>query len=372
MVNEVLMAVEGVVGTRLVRQIFQFYSRPLNWTVEGVPGLLGDHQSWGRHCIHAHLIMAEARGLTRESTNINDSRRSRNGYKSKTFTMTIETTSRRDVPTTLQYYASTTDSEGPYIYTGVPPEGVPGTNITSEPYAVVVRDVRGSEDAFGGLDKKGFQYAHHVSQEKLFAEDSTIKGAYYQEIEELLKAQTGAKRVFIFDHTIRRTPKHEGGGKSTYNAPITSVHIDQTTEAAIQRVRDHMGDDAEHLLKGRFRIINVWRPIENTVAHTPLAVADFTSFDVSKDLLPVRFILPHGKIGSIYYVRHNAAHRWYYLADQTVDEVVIFKCFDSADGTEGDVAARVAPHAAFKDASSPADAPERQSIEVRALVFDTE
>ena len=66
------------------------------------------------------------------------------------------------------------------------------------------------------------------------------------------------KKVAIFDHTIRRrTP---GSARS----PVQLVHVDQTPRAAEARVRRHLPEDeVEELLKGRYKIINVWRPIEN-------------------------------------------------------------------------------------------------------------
>jgi hypothetical protein len=47
------------------------------------------------------------------------------------------------------------------------------------------------------------------------------------------------------------------------------------------------------------------------------------------------------------------------------DEVMLIKCFDSAD----DGRARFVPHSAFVDPTAPADAPPRESIELRTLVF---
>lgn len=144
------------------------------------------------------------------------------------------------------------------------------------------------------------------------------------------------------------------------------MHIDQTFDASIKRVYHHLGDDAERLIKSRVRIINVWRPIGNPVAHKPLAVADWRSLDVDHDLVPVRFIYPHRE-GSTFSVKYNPQLRWNYLSNQTPEEVTLIKCFDSDTDK-----ARLTPHTAFLDVSSPKDAPQRQSIEVRCLVFDAE
>jgi hypothetical protein len=49
----------------------------------------------------------------------------------------------------------------------------------------------------------------------------------------------------------------------------------------------------------------------------------------------------------------------------TPDEALLLKCFDSIQ----DGRARFTAHTAFEDPTAPPDAPARESIEVRALVF---
>jgi len=279
--------------------------------------------------------------------------------------MAIETLAPQDVPTTLNYYIAT-DELPAYNYVDEPPEGVPRTNIGADAQSVIIHDIRGREDTVG-LDKTGFQFIHYVSQEKEFVDEEAIKATYYKEVQDILKKYAGAKRVAIFDHTIRRNvPDDRSQQKPGARGPVQRVHVDQTYAAALERVRLHLGDDAERLLKGRVRIINVWRPIGNPVAHNPLTVADYRSINPDEDLVSTRHIYPHRE-GSTFSVRYNPAHRWYYLANQTPDEVTLIKCFDSDTDK-----ARLTPHSAFKDSTSPPEAPHRQSIEVRALVFDTE
>ena len=127
-----------------------------------------------------------------------------------------------------------------------------------------------------------------------------------------------------------------------------------------------MGEDADRLLKGRVRIINVWRPIGHPVYHKPLAVSDWNHLDTQHDLVPVRFIYPD-RVGGTFSVKYNPDHKWYYLSNQTPEEVTLIKCYDSEVDR-----ARLTPHSAFLDETSPKDAPHRESIEIRALVFDTE
>lgn len=112
-----------------------------------------------------------------------------------------------DVPTTLNYYAPTDDSsEPPYSYLHTPPAGKPRTNVGQDPRPVVVHDVRGREHEFT-LDTVGFQFMTAPSAETAFDDEARIKTEYYREVEQLLKTVTGAKRVFIFDHTIRRVSR---------------------------------------------------------------------------------------------------------------------------------------------------------------------
>ena len=141
------------------------------------------------------------------------------------------------------------------------------------------------------------------------------------------------------------------------------MHIDQTFDASISCVHHYLPSEASELLKGRVRAINVWRPIGHPVAHKPLAMADWRTLEAERDLVPVRHFYADRE-SSAFAVRYNAAHRWFYLADQTPEEVVLLKIYDSAEDR-----ARAVPHSAFLDASSKPDAPHRQSIEVRALVF---
>lgn len=112
------------------------------------------------------------------------------------------------------------------------------------------------------------------------------------------------------------------------------------------------------------QIINVWRPIK-TIERDPLAIADASSVSES-DLVTRGLIYPNRK-GETFGVKYNKGHKWYYRSGLSPEQVLLIKCFDSK--TDG--RARRVPHTAFVDPSSPSEAPTRESIEVRALVFHT-
>jgi len=145
--------------------------------------------------------------------------------------------------------------------------------------------------------------------------------------------------------------------------PATRVHVDHTANSGPQRVRDLIPEDAEELLRGRVQVINVWRPIRGPLLDAPLAVCDARSVDL-EDLVASDLIYPN-RVGETYSVTYRPSHRWFYFPEMRVDEALLLKCYDS----ETDGRARFAPHTAFRDPTTPADAPPRESIELRTLVF---
>ena len=87
------------------------------------------------------------------------------------------------------------------------------------------------------------------------------------------------------------------------------VHNDYTEWSAPQRVRDILPDEAEELLKRRFAIIQVWRPIRYPVETYPLAMADART--LSPDDMIVSERRAPGRIGQTYAIKYNPAHKWY-------------------------------------------------------------
>ncbi|GGC49373.1 CmcJ/NvfI family oxidoreductase [Chelatococcus reniformis] len=267
----------------------------------------------------------------------------------------------RSVTAELNFIQPT--GEKPRNYTFQPPGGDPGPNYGNEAHAVEIRDLRGRETD-PTLDREGFAVVRHASVEREFTEDSVTHGPYYGESEALLRAATGADRVFIFDHTIRRhipgSPDRRADGP---RQPVTRVHVDQTPKSGAARVFLHLGDEAQALSRGRVRIVNLWRPIRGPVLDRPLAVADARSV-AADDLVPTDLIYPD-RVGETYSVKFNPAQAWFYVSAMQPDEVLLLKCYDSAvDGR-----ARFAPHTAFIAPDIPAVAKPRESIEIRALVF---
>ncbi len=265
------------------------------------------------------------------------------------------------VDATLNYLAPM--AERPRNYTFDPPPGVARSNSTSEAHTVPIHNARAVE-ADVSLDREGFAVLHHQSAVKDFWDEDEVRRVYYPEVQRVLAEATGASKVFIFDHTLRRRVRGaDDRATGAPRQPVPRVHVDHTAKSGLQRVRDFFGDEAEELLRGRVQVINVWRPIRGPLRDAPLAVCDAASV-APEDLVPSDLVYQN-RVGETYGVTYNPAHRWFYVPEMQPDEALLLKCFDSA--TDG--RARFAPHTAFDDPTAPADALPRESIEIRTLVF---
>ena len=165
---------------------------------------------------------------------------------------------RGDVTATISFYAPPADGSIPYNLVRDPKPGEAVRNFGDDFQQILIRDVRGSEDSLT-LDHDSVKVVRNLppSTEQDFTDDASIKANFYPEVEDLLlKNVPGSSKVVIFDHTIRRADPNASRN------PVLKAHIDQTLKAAEARVRRHLPEDeAEERLKGRYRIINVWRPL---------------------------------------------------------------------------------------------------------------
>ena len=272
---------------------------------------------------------------------------------------------RGTVTAPLRFYSPPADNSAPFNYVEAPPPGEPQRNYSDITHPVAIQDVRGRESEFT-LDRDAFQVISNVapSKETEFAEDESIKKNYYPEIEQLLLDHIpGSNRIFLFDHTIRRTDPN------AHRSPVQRVHIDQTAKSVEKRVRRYFPDEADKLLQGRYRIVNVWRPLNKSpVESFPLAVASTSTLD-NGDVVPIAHRYPDGYTGETAAIKYNPAQQWYYLSGMTGSERLLLECFDSESLKPGSKIGGRVPHTAFEDPRTRPDAEGRESIEVRALVF---
>jgi len=110
--------------------------------------------------------------------------------------------------------------------------------------------------------------------------------------------------------------------------PVPSVHVDQTIESAIARLRMHLPSDqdqVEVLLQGRFQVLNMWRPISHPAVDWPLALCDYRSLDVDEDLMEVTLKFADHEAKNYYSVKYNPKHHWVYKSAMDLQDFVLFK-----------------------------------------------
>lgn len=264
------------------------------------------------------------------------------------------------VEAALNYLADMAEKPATYMYK--PPPGTPDRTGRYTPHLMSIRDGRAILAQLS-LDKHGFVLARHETVVTNFYDAKEVQAVYYPEVERLVQEVTGAAKVVVFDHNVRCAPMAQRGENGA-REPVRVAHNDYTLRSGPQRVRDLLdADEAEARLQHRFAVINVWRPIRGPVQEAPLAVCDAQSI-APQDLVATD-LKYRDRTGEVQSVTFNPNHRWFYFPHMQRNETLLLKCYDSMD----DGRARFTAHSAFDDPTSPPDAPARESIETRTLVF---
>ncbi|KAL9633840.1 MAG: hypothetical protein Q9164_004455 [Protoblastenia rupestris] len=268
----------------------------------------------------------------------------------------------------LHYYSPPKDGSEPTFL--VTHESGAGTkNYDHHEVLTVIRDMRHREKAFS-LERHSFAAVSRSPPSDVeYASSENVKERYSQDaVQILLQHATGSRKVVVFDNTIRRASLQE-----VLCRPVRKVHIDQTPWAVSRRVRQHLTrPEADAVMNGsiRVRLINVWRPLLQTVVDHPLAVAESGSLE-DKDLIKVKHIYPH-LTGETFAVKHNPRQRFWYWSQMSSHEALLLQCYDSKmqpDESEQLWDVRCA-HASFTPLPAPLQRHGRQSIETRCLVLD--
>jgi glutathione S-transferase len=217
------------------------------------------------------------------------------------------------------------------------------------------------------LDKHGFEIKGFQTSFNDWTNEDAVKTSFYPEVVEFLKKDLGAKRVLVFDHTIRTKENDEKKltqeTNTSQRAPVMLVHCDYTDESGPKRVQQLLPNEAEALLHRRLAFINVWKPIHNMVEERPLAMCDVTS-SPPNDFFKL-YLRYRDRVGENYVMRYNKEHKWWYFPKMKTDQVIMLKTFDSAK----DGRARFVGHSAFEDPTTRNDAPTRESVEIRTIAF---
>jgi hypothetical protein len=234
----------------------------------------------------------------------------------------------------------------------------PGT----DPHEVKILNGWPRVDAFS-LDREGFELKPIDNSFDQFDDNAAIKKSFYPLIVEFVKLHTGANRVEVFDHTIRKPMSEDLKDQTDVQRPTVQLaHSDYTPKSGPQRVREILADEAEQLLKHRVAFYNVWKPLYRTVEEFPLAMCDDTT--TANDDKLVMELKYSDRTGEIYVMRYSPSHRWIYFPKMNPDQALLLKTYESESGRSSSMG-----HSAFEDPTSPADAPTRESIEIRTMAF---
>ncbi len=253
-----------------------------------------------------------------------------------------------------------------------PPDGAPRCNGQLVAHAMPIVDARGLGDG-ATLQERGFVLVEQRSSTVDFRDEAQLTLSAYPEAEALVRHATGATHARVFDHTLRQRAAHRppldgmGASFAAVREPVGRVHADYTPYSALLRLQQVLGEEAaRRVAQGRYFIIGVWRPLlHEPLQDAPLALADARSMRRA-DLVPNDLIYRERR-GQTYAVQHHPAHRWFYFAGQTREEVTLFMHYDSTRALASVTGA--CAHTAFEHPHTPPGAAPRQSIELRVLAW---
>lgn len=229
-------------------------------------------------------------------------------------------------------------------------------------HTVFIENMRSRLDELS-LEKNGFVLVRQPTQVRNFRDPEEVRRVYYPEAVDLVKRLTGAENVIAFGDVVRTDDACASDGQ----LPAYGAHVDYGDVTVRQFTEDILGkDEAAVWLQRRYVLINLWRPIR-TVYKTPLALCDASSVvaaDLNDSEVRGGLMNPDRPPLYGYNLSYNPRHHWYYAPLLQPEEVLVFKLFDSDSSR-----VQWTGHTAFDDPGSPADAPPRESIEIRTISF---
>ncbi|KAI8201837.1 hypothetical protein K4K52_006889 [Colletotrichum sp. SAR 10_76] len=216
------------------------------------------------------------------------------------------------------------------------------------------------------ISSNGFQYARLNEPPQIdYLDEEQVKKIYFPELERLLKEQLGASEVKAFHHVVRNVTYENGMAYTRkHRCPARRPHVDVTDKfAPILMSWDCPDMHADVHANGKhWQMVNAWRPLK-TVRKNPVTVADTASM-AWEDYLTV----PQPEVGpgvEGFWLQRpqnvDRKHDWWYMADQTPEEVLLFLQHDS----EGAQSFRFVPLDDRTDAYAEID-PAREEREQRA------
>ena len=259
---------------------------------------------------------------------------------------------------------------------------------TLGPQRVEVNVLNGRHFSNPGWRQCGFELMNHRSFVTDWNDDQQIQDVHYEEISAFARKLTGCKHAIVGGH-ISRNPEQAGIHHDL--GPISLVHSDFTETYGDRMLRfyseqepsagkepstdinPHIGlkkagiTGADVSAAKRMLILQFWRNVGPAKMDMPLAFCDATTVP-REDLrsFPVNNYAGGGFDFDAYSITApmGHSHDFYVYPEMNIDEVVVFRTFDSQCVDRGE--AFWTPHSAFRDPSVKEGEPSRYSIELRA------
>lgn len=249
----------------------------------------------------------------------------------------------------------------------------------SEPTRVKIADGRVALDTLD-FEHCGFTLLEHNSRVTEWHNEELVNEIHVPEIELLAREFTGCDHAIVYPALIRSPATAK---EVADYAPIESVHSDYTEDyqAMVTTPSRSYCDYLVPLLQrdglnenviqkaSRIMVIQFWRNIGDTLPDFPLAICDAETVDRS-ELIAIEVPVYGGQrldfqAFAVRTPSQPELHAWYTFPRLELNEVLTFRTFDSRCVEEG--RAFWTPHTAFRDPHAGANAPQRESVEMRAL-----
>ncbi|KAF4554652.1 Aspirochlorine biosynthesis protein N-like protein 3 [Elsinoe fawcettii] len=233
------------------------------------------------------------------------------------------------------------------------------------PHNVEVWNIRECMNDFS-VEKNGFQIMKVPSPMPAadFNDEDKIRATYLPQIGTLLRQALGAKRVLVHDFLVRKSEASfpiSSGEPFLFEQPATALHVD-STPADTARIARQSSTVAPDLPVGRIEYVTVWRPLRGPVKRWPMLVCDVQTVDGANDLKAKDMVYPNEVVVESMNAHFSDKYKFFYLREQESSEALVMMQADSTGRTG-------VPHSAFNNPDTVKDDPQRESIEVRCLVF---
>jgi len=247
----------------------------------------------------------------------------------------------------------------------------------ASPIAVDIYDARQSKRQFS-VWNNGFERVSLPSNVTDWTDKKSIEETHYTEISDWAREFTGCDKVLFFPAIVRSPATAK---TSSDYAPIELVHSDYTEEygdmikdtthpyhAILQPSMERASLSAERLSEAkRVLTLQLWRNVGPKLMDYPLAVCDATT--VPRNQLTSFRVESYGGVKAQFDSlimsppATNEKNTWYCYPEMSIDEVLVFRAFDSERVATGQPF--WTPHSAFRDPHS--SKVPRSSVEMRAI-----